>query len=96
MTALSQSGISEWFLTEPQWKLLRLYQATGPDRSTEDASELYSGYWRPLYAYLLGLGYKTHDAEDLVQAFFLRLITKQVVNRVDFPHGQLWGTFWCV
>jgi RNA polymerase sigma-70 factor (ECF subfamily) len=43
-----------------------------------DALEtLCRGYWYPLYAYLRRVGQAPHDAEDLTQEFFARLLEKE-------------------
>lgn len=45
-------------------------------------------YWFPLYAFVRRQGYSQHDAQDLVQAFFLRLVEKKVLSRVDRQKGK--------
>ena len=34
-------------------------------------------YWYPLYAYVRRLGHSCHDAQDLTQEFFARLLAKR-------------------
>ena len=35
-------------------------------------------YWYPLYAYVRRRGFSPHDAQDLIQGFFERLLEKQI------------------
>jgi RNA polymerase sigma-70 factor (ECF subfamily) len=51
-------------------------------------AELCQTYWLPLYAYLRRRGYSTVDAEDLVQAFFARLLEKRTVAAADPARGR--------
>jgi hypothetical protein len=44
--------------------------------AAEALSELCRIYWYPLYAYVRRRGYDTHEAEDLTQGFFLRLLAR--------------------
>ena len=43
-------------------------------RAQEALEELCRTYWYPLYAFVRSQGYSAHDAQDLTQAFFCRLI----------------------
>lgn len=45
-------------------------------------------YWPPLYAYVRRRGYASHDAEDLTQAFFARLLERQDLATVDPDRGR--------
>lgn len=45
-------------------------------------------YWRPLYAYVRRRGYESHDAQDLTQAFFGRLLEKDYLRAVDRKKGK--------
>jgi len=45
-------------------------------------------YWYPVYAYVRRQGCSTHDAEDLTQDFFARLIEKQHLHAVHEDRGR--------
>jgi RNA polymerase sigma-70 factor (ECF subfamily) len=51
-------------------------------------AELCQTYWPPLYAYLRRQGYDTHDAEDLTQEFFSRLLAKNYLADADPAKGR--------
>lgn len=46
-------------------------------------------YWHPLYAFVRRSGHSTHDAEDLVQGFFCRLLEKHWLEAADREKGRL-------
>jgi RNA polymerase sigma-70 factor (ECF subfamily) len=50
--------------------------------------ELCRAYWQPLYAYTRRRGHSPHDAEDLTQAFFARLLEKEYLRSVDPAKGH--------
>ena len=45
-------------------------------------------YWYPLYAYVRRGGHSIHDAQDLTQAFFARLLEKDYLKTVDPDKGR--------
>jgi len=51
-------------------------------------SELCELYWPPVYAFARRQGYEVHEAEDLTQAFFTRLLEKHVVQAADPQRGR--------
>jgi RNA polymerase sigma-70 factor (ECF subfamily) len=55
------------------------------DRALE---ELCQTYWFPLYGYVRRRGHNKPDAEDLVQAFFARLLEKNVLAGLDNDKGK--------
>ena len=59
-----------------------------PARAAESLEKLCRLYWRPLYAYLRHQGQSPHDAQDLTQEFFLRLLKKDYLNAVDRSKGR--------
>jgi len=57
-------------------------------RAAEALAELCRIYWYPLYAYVRRRGCEAHDAEDLTQEFFLRLLSKNDLAAVDRAKGK--------
>jgi RNA polymerase sigma-70 factor (ECF subfamily) len=51
-------------------------------------AQLCSTYWYPLYAFTRRQGYSAHDAEDLVQGFFARLLEKRDFGALSRDKGK--------
>jgi RNA polymerase sigma factor (sigma-70 family) len=64
--------------------------AGGPDTALARAAlETLCGlYWYPLYAYVRRNGYAADRAEDLVQAFFARLLEKHSLRQASAERGR--------
>jgi RNA polymerase sigma-70 factor (ECF subfamily) len=50
--------------------------------------ELCGTYWYPLYAFLRRRGCESHEAEDLTQEFFARLLARDFLADVDRKKGK--------
>ncbi len=50
--------------------------------------KLYSVYCYPVYAFIRRRGYSREDAQDFTQDFFLHLVEKSTLNRVDPQRGR--------
>ncbi|MDB6058113.1 MAG: hypothetical protein JWO95_1957 [Verrucomicrobiales bacterium] len=57
-------------------------------QSSEALETLCRNYWYPLYAYVRRQGRNPHDAEDLTQAFFARLLERNYLADVDQAKGK--------
>src|SRR5262249_21728174 len=57
--------------------------ATGSEsaQAQEALATLCRSYWYPLYVYVRRKGYPVHDAEDLTQEFFARLVGNKLVSQ---------------
>lgn len=70
------------------WSLV-LAAGKGSSFQAEAALEkLCQMYWYPVYAYIRRRGFSEHDAKDLTQDFFARLLKKQAISRADRERGK--------
>lgn len=51
-------------------------------------ADLCRTYWYPLYAFVRRQGHRAHDAQDLTQMFFARLLAKNHFGQVDRERGR--------
>jgi RNA polymerase sigma-70 factor (ECF subfamily) len=51
-------------------------------------AQLCRTYWYPLYAFVRRKGHSPHDAQDLTQAFFARLLEKRYIEQADRERGR--------
>jgi RNA polymerase sigma-70 factor (ECF subfamily) len=75
------------FLTT-RWSMVAAAGRAGTPEARAALSELCSTYWYPLYAYVRRRGHGHDDAHDLTQAFFARVLEKNVVNAADPARGR--------
>jgi RNA polymerase sigma factor (sigma-70 family) len=57
-------------------------------RAAAAMTELCRTYWYPLYAFLRRRGHEEHEAEDLTQEFFARLLGRRFLANVDRRKGK--------
>ncbi len=82
-----KSGDSSFPTTH--WTLVEAVRE-GPSEEAAKAMEvLCQTYWYPIYAYLRRSGRGQHDAEDLTQSFFARLISEKVIHDARQHRGRL-------
>src|SRR6266576_1260441 len=77
----------QWFATT-HWSVVLAAGQTNTPRSTEALEELCRAYWYPLYVFVRRQGHSPHDAQDLTQAFFARLLEKDNLGAVDRSKGK--------
>jgi RNA polymerase sigma factor (sigma-70 family) len=83
----SPAGDAKRFHTT-RWSVVLLSaQSQGSDNQAAFA-ELCRLYWYPLYGFIRHRGYSAEDAQDLAQGFFLHLIERKTLKRVDRSKGK--------
>jgi len=70
-----------------RWSIV-LASKGGDGDAREALSRLCNAYWYPLYAYVRRQGFSAHDAQDLTQEFFVRLIEKDWLGAVGRERGR--------
>lgn len=61
----------------------------------EALAELCQTYWYPLYAYVRRQGHGEHEAKDLTQEFFSRLLAKNYFRALDRKRGKFRSWLLC-
>ena len=63
----------------------------GEPAANDALAVLFRSYWFPLFAHLRAHGFSRHEAEDLLQAFFIHLFEKRSFARADRLRGSFRG-----
>ncbi len=71
-----------------RWSLIARVKADDADSSAA-LEEICRNYWYPLYAFLRRSGVRPHDAEDVTQGFFLRVLSKEILHAASAEKGTL-------
>jgi RNA polymerase sigma factor (sigma-70 family) len=74
---------------ETRWTLIHAIQGHDSGVAAIAMEELCRNYWYPLYAYVRRTGRAPQDAEDLTQAFFAQLLSKDFLASVNKERGKL-------
>ncbi len=81
------SAANEEFSATHWSVVLKAGEAESPEAG-EALAELCERYWYPLYAYVRRRGWSAPDAQELTQAFFARLLEKNMLGRADPAKGR--------
>jgi RNA polymerase sigma factor (sigma-70 family) len=81
----SEPAGKDYFATT-RWTMVLAAGAAAPQAQAME--QLCQIYWVPLYTYLRHKGHQPPEAEDLVQAFFARLIDKTSLAAADPNRGR--------
>lgn len=82
-----QASRPEWFATT-HWSVVIAAGRGDDSRAQAALDRLCRTYWYPLYAFVRRSGQSSHDAEDLVQAFFARCLEKNYLADADRDRGR--------
>jgi len=74
--------------TTTHWSLVLAAADTEDVLGREALAKLCQVYWYPLYAFVRRHGHGPHDAQDLTQEFFMRLLEKDYLGDVDRSKGK--------
>lgn len=67
---------------QTQWSVVhQAAQAESPEAAERALTSFCQAYWPPLYAFLRRRGHRPADAQDLTQAFFVRLLEQNTLSR---------------
>lgn len=70
------------------WSVVLSAQDRDSAKSDAALESLCRTYWYPLYAFTRRQGYAAHDAQDLTQEFFARLLKKQYLKSAEPEKGR--------
>jgi len=84
--SLTPPGTSRFATTH--WSVVLAAGSPESTRYKEALETLCRTYWFPLYAFLRRQGCDVHQAEDYIQAFFMRMLEKHSLNSVDVKFGK--------
>ncbi len=87
--AVSNAPSSQASFPETHWSLVAAAASDATELSAEAVESLCQAYWYPLYAFARRSGQPPHDAQDLTQQFFHRLLEKQWLAAADREKGRL-------
>lgn len=76
------------FLTT-RWSVVHRAAARAEPEAAAALAQLCAACWFPIYAYIRRSGKSAHDAEDLTQGFFARLLEKNFLASADGDKGRL-------
>lgn len=74
--------------TTTHWSVVLAARDGASTQAQTALAELCRTYWYPLYAFVRRKGHSPHDAQDLTQAFFARLLKKNYVAQADRERGR--------
>jgi len=86
-TSITPPASDPWFVTT-HWSVVQSAREPGSPQSAAALETLCRTYWYPLYAYLRRQGRAPHDAEDLTQSFFARLLQKDYLHAAEREKGK--------
>ena len=89
MTNLQTSRALPQAFPNTRWSVVLAARGDAAGESVAALETICRAYWYPLYAYVRRCGQSPHDAQDLTQEFFRRLLEKHWLDSVDREKGRL-------
>lgn len=93
MPPIDTSQIPASALNDPgfrttHWSVVLAAGQAGAPSAEAALENLCRAYWYPLYAYVRRQGQNAHDAQDLTQEFFARMLEKRYLQLADRERGR--------
>ena len=89
MSSLTSSCEAQRIFPHTRWSLVLAATRKNAPESAAALEAICCAYWYPLYAYIRRCGQSPHDAKDLTQEFFCRLLQKRWLDSADREKGKL-------
>lgn len=74
---------------QTKWTLVNIVKSADKKQAALALEDLCARYWYPIYAYLRRAGRTTHDAEDLTQMLFQKIVADDALLDVQRDRGRL-------
>src|ERR1035438_5253971 len=71
-----------------RWHMVLAAGSNDSTHARDALDTLCRSYWHPIYAFVRRQGHSPHDAQDLTQEFFARLLKKNYLGGVDRSKGR--------
>ena len=88
MNTPASSGPAPAVFPNTRWSVVIAARQPSPE-SAAALETICREYWYPLYAFVRRSGKSAHDAQDLTQEFFRRLLEKRWLDSADRDKGRL-------
>ena len=89
MSSQLTSGEAPRVFPPTRWSVVLAATQRPSPESAAALEAICNAYWYPLYVYIRRCGRSVHDAQDLTQEFFRRLLEKRWLDSVDRNKGRL-------
>jgi RNA polymerase sigma-70 factor (ECF subfamily) len=84
----SETAKPQSYFATTHWSVVVSAGRSDTPRARHALERLCQTYWYPLYAYVRRRGYSAHDAQDLTQGFFTRLLEGGSLAAADPARGR--------
>ena len=89
MSGQISSSTAPRIFPNTRWSVVLAARQRPSPESAAALEAICRAYWYPLYAYVRRCGQSPHDAQDLTQGFFCRLLEKHWLDSADREKGKL-------
>lgn len=89
MSHSSVSSDAPGVFPRTRWSVVVAARGANEAESVPALEVICRAYWQPLYSFARRSGHSPHDAQDLTQEFFSRLLAKRWLDAADQAKGRL-------